>query len=101
MCRGVSSNDNDEVVQPAGKTIRSIDDGQRRAEEGHARLKVNAAFFYAYNGLVVSTDPGWIQSLFGMLTGLFNQVGLRNNVRKTVGMVCQPCWAAGVRADKA
>ena len=32
--------------------------------------------------------------------GLFDRVGLRKNVRKTVGMVCQPCRAAGVR-DKA
>ena len=35
-----------------------------------------------------------------MLTGLFDRVGLRTNVQKTVGMVCRPCQAAGVRSNK-
>ena len=38
---------------------------------------------------------------FDMLTGIFDRVGLRTNVRKTVGMVWRPCRAAGVRADEA
>ena len=57
-------------------------------------------FFYADNMMVDSTDPGWLQSEFDTLTGLFDRVGLRKNVSKTAGMVCSPCWAAGVRADK-
>ena len=36
-----------------------------------------------------------------MLTGIFDQVGLRTNVRKTLGVVFRPCQAAGVRADGA
>ena len=51
-------------------------------------------------GLVYSTKPGWIQSAFGTLVGLFDQVGLEKNIGKTVGMVCQPCPAAGVREYK-
>ena len=39
--------------------------------------------------------------VFDTLTGIFDRVGLQKNVRKTVGMVCRPCWAAGVRADEA
>ena len=35
------------------------------------------------------------------LTGLFDRVGLRTNVSKTMGMVCRPCQAAGVRVDEA
>ena len=45
--------------------------------------------------------PGWIQSAFDTLMGLFDQVGLRINIHKTVGMVCRPFRTSGVRADKA
>ena len=65
------------------------------------RLKAKAAFFYADDRMVVSTETGWIQTKFDTLTGLFNRVGLKKNVTKTVGMVCHPCQAAGVQADKA
>ena len=50
-----------------------------------------------YNRLVASTDPGWIQSTVDTPTGIFGQVGLQTNVHKTVGMVCEPCQAAGVQ----
>ena len=60
-----------------------------------------SGIFYADDGVVASTDPGWIQSAFDLLTGLFDQAGLRTNVRKTVGMVCRTFRAARVRADKA
>ena len=46
-------------------------------------------------------DPGWFQLAFDFLTGLFDRVGLRKNVCKTVGTLYQPCRAAWVRADKA
>ena len=99
--KGDISDNNDEASLPMGKTIRARDDDWRRAEEGHRRLNVKAAFFYAYNGMVASTDPGWILSMFNILTGISNWVGLRKNAHKTVGVVCQPCRAAGVWADKA
>ena len=51
--------------------------------------------------MVVSTNPGWIQTAFNILTGIFDQVGLRKNVRRTVGMVFQLCRAVEVRADEA
>ena len=47
-------------------------------------------FFNADDGVVASTEPGYIQSAFDLLTGMFDRVGLRKNVRKTVRMVCQP-----------
>ena len=62
---------------------------------------MKVAFFYANDGMVASTYPGWIQSAFDMLTGLFDRVGLRMNVRKTVGVVCRTFRASGVRADEA
>ena len=66
------------------------DDGRRQAEEGHARLKAKAQFFYTDNGMVASTGPGWIKTAFDTLMGIFNRVGMHTNVRKTVGVVCQP-----------
>ena len=97
---GGSSDDDGDMVQTTGRTIQERDYVQRQAEECRARLTVKAAFFYADDRMLVSTDPGWIQSTFDILTGLFDQVGLRKNVRKTVGMVCKPCWSARLRADE-
>ena len=87
----------DEAAQPEGRTIRDSDNGQWRKEEGHTWLKVKALFFYTDNRMVASTNSWWIQTAFGMLMGLFDLVGLGKNVKKTVGMVCHPCQAGGVR----
>ena len=38
---------------------------------------------------------------FDTLAGLLYQVRMRKKFHKIVGMVCKPCRAAGVRADKA
>ena len=43
--------------------------------------------FYADGGMVASSDLRWLQGYFNTLAGLFERVGLRNNFRKTVGMV--------------
>ena len=51
--------------------------------------------------MVASTNPGCLQTMFNMLTGIFNQVGLQTNVQKNVGIVRQPCQEFRVRADKA
>ena len=53
------------------------------------------------NGVVASTDPVWIQTTLESLTGLFDRVGLRKKVQKTMGMVLQPFWAVRIRADDA
>ena len=60
-----------------------------------------SGIFYAYDGVVASTDPVWLQSAFDLLMGLLDRVGLRTNVRKTVEIVFRPCWAAGVWSDEA
>ena len=98
---GDISDENVDMAQPVGRKNRERDDGQRRADEVHASLTVKSSFSYADTGLVDSTDPGWIQSESDTLTGLFDRVGLRTNIRKTVGMECNPLWETGVQVDKA
>ena len=46
------------------------------------------AYFYADDGIISLTQPDRIQRAFDVLTGLFDQVGLRMNTEKTVIMVC-------------
>ena len=59
------------------------------------------AILYADDGMIASTNPGCTQTAFDMLMGTFDWVGLKTNVRKTVGMVCHPCQAAGVWSEEA
>ena len=62
---------------------------------------VKAELFYADNGVVASTDPGWLQSEFDLMMGLFDRVGLQTNIRKTVWMVLWNFREAGVWSGKA
>ena len=57
--------------------------------------------FYADDGMVALSDPQYLQDAFSTLVGLFDRVGLRTNLRKTVGMVCRPCQAAGTQSEVA
>ena len=77
---GDSSRDVGDGEPTAERKIRGKDDGRQQAEEGHQRLTVKAVIFYADDGMVTSTDPGWVQLAFDMLTGMFYPVGLRTNV---------------------
>ena len=86
---------------PTGRKIWERYNVQRRTEEGHAWLKVKEEFFYADDRMVAPTNPGWLQTALDTLTGLFDWVGLQENVIKTAGMVCQPSRAAGVRSYEA
>ena len=49
--------------------------------------------------MVASSDPRWLQWAFNALVGLFERVGLRTNVGKTVSMVCRPCPEAGNQSE--
>ena len=62
---------------------------------------MKAALFYDEDGMLESTDPGWIQSAFNTLTRLSDRVVLRTDFCNTVGMVCRPFRESGVRADEA
>ena len=85
-------------AQPQRRTLRARDEGRRLTEEG---LKVQEAILYAEDGMVAYTNPGWLQTAFDTLIGIFDRAGMNMNVRKTVGMVCHPCREAGVRSDEA
>ena len=62
---------------------------------------MKADLFYADGGMVANKYPGWLQSAFDTLMGLFDRVGLWKNARKTVGMACRPCQESEVWADEA
>ena len=77
--------------------VEGVEDQGESGQEGRHQY----ALFYADNGMVASSDPRWIQGEFNTLVGLFDMVGLRTNVRKTVGMVCRPCQATGNQSEAA
>ena len=80
-------------------TFQEIDDGRWRVVEVHARLALKATFFYADDRMVASKDPVWLQSEFVILTRIFDQVGLRTNIRKVVGILCRPFRVADMREE--
>ena len=49
-----------------------------------------AALFYTDDGLLASLKLDCLQEALDVLTILFDRVGIQTNVKKTVGMVCQP-----------
>ena len=60
-----------------------------------------AAYLYAKDGLVASTQPDRLQRAFDVLTCLFNRFGIRTNTAKIVGMVFQPCHSPGGISEEA
>ena len=59
------------------------------------------ALFYADDGMVALLEPQWLQGTFSTLVVMFDRVGLRTNLGKTVGMVCHLCQAAGNQLEAA
>ena len=58
------------------------------------------AYLYDNDGLIAPMWAIQIQKAFVVLANLFECVGLRNNVHKTVSMVCQPChYLCGMSID--
>ena len=78
----------------------ALDNAEKRGEKGEEG-RHQAALFYADDGMVASSVPHWIQWEFNALVGLFEFVGLRTNVGKTVIMVCRPCQAEGNQLEAA
>ena len=80
---------------------RVMEEAEARGETGQEG-RHQADLFYVGDGMVVSSDPAWIQGAFTDLVGLLESVGLHTNARKTVSMVCHPCQAGtGNRTDEA
>ena len=40
------------------------------------------SLFYADDGMIASSDPGWLQRAFRTLVGMFDLLSLRKNVRE-------------------
>ena len=51
--------------------------------------------------MIALSDPGWLQVAFSTLVGMFDLVGMRKNIGKTVEMVCHLCQAAGTQFEAA
>ena len=77
-----------------------IADAEEQVELGKEG-RHHAALFYAYYGMIASSDLQWLQGAFNNLVSLFDPVGLRKFSGKTVGMVCHPCQAAGNLSEAA
>ena len=75
--------------------IEEVEKRGERWKEGRHQ----ADLFYADGGMVAPSDPCWLQWAFNALVGLFERVGIRKNVGKTVSMVCRPCQAAGNQSE--
>ena len=71
--------------------VEGVEERGDRGQEG----RYQNSLYYADDGMVASSDPRWLLGEFSTLVGLFNRVGLQDNVSKTVGMVCRPFQAAG------
>ena len=79
-----------------GLVAETAEKGETGKEGRH-----QSAVFYANNGMVVSSDPAWLQGAFSALVAIFDRVGLRTNDGKTVSMACHPCRAGGGNRTKA
>ena len=67
--------------------------GAARIEGLRKDVQCLAAYFYADNRLLVLTLTTRLQRAFDTLTELFECVGLRTNVAKTVSTAYHPCHA--------
>ena len=64
-----------------------VEGAKERGKRGKEGRHQNA-LIYADDGMVASSEPRWLQGEFSTLVILFDRVVLRNNVGKTVKMVC-------------
>ena len=69
-----------------------FDEAEEKGETGQEGQH-QLAVFNADDGKFVSSDPAWMQGAFSALVAIFDRVGLRTNVGKTVSMACHPCRA--------
>ena len=78
-----------------------VDEAEAMGDTGREG-RHQSAIFYAEDGMVVSSDPAWLQGAFTALVAIFDRVGLMTNVRTMVSMVCHPCQTgAGNRTEEA
>ena len=70
-----------------------VEEVYKRGERGREG-RHQSSLFYTDDGMVVSSNPRWLQWGFNALVGLFDRVGLHTNLGKTVSMTCRPCPTA-------
>ena len=71
-----------------------VDEAEEKGETGQEG-RHQSEVFYADDGMVVLSDPAWLQGAFNSLVAIFDRVGLLTNIGKTVSMVCLPGWGGG------
>ena len=59
----------------------TVKEAEKRGERGRED-RHQAALFYADDGMLVSSNPQWLQWAFTQLVGLFDRVGLKTNCGK-------------------
>ena len=77
-----------------------VDETEEKGETGR-EVRHRLAVFYSDDGMVVSSDPAWLQGAFSALVAIFDRVGLRTNIGKTVSMACHPCRAGAENRTEA
>jgi hypothetical protein len=78
----------DAVVREWLRQLLSAESAEAGITKEDIRLLM--ACFYADDGLVMSQDPAMLQRAFDILTGIFDRVGLRTNIKKTEVMAFVP-----------
>ena len=69
-----------------------VDKAEEKGETGQEG-RHQSEVFYANNGMIVLSDPVWLQGAFNALVAIFDRVVLLTNVGNTVSMVYHPCQA--------
>jgi hypothetical protein len=67
-----------------------LDDGSTDDDGLGLSVRHRLVLFYADDGLIAARDNDWLQSALGVLTELFERVGLQTNTSKTKAMTCIP-----------
>ena len=86
----------DAVVRHWGTVM--VEGAEERGERGQEGRHQNA-LFYVEDGMIASSELQWLQGAFSTLVGLFDMMGLRTNVGKTVRMIFHLCQAVGNQSE--
>ena len=75
-----------------------VEGAEERGKHGLEGRYQNS-LFCVNDGMVALLDLQWLHVKFRTLVGLFDRVGLRNNVGKIVGVLFCPLQAAGTQSE--
>ena len=63
------------------------------------KVRHRAAFFYADYGMVSSTEPFFMQGVFGTLTRFFDRLGFRKHFGNKFGILCCSFHTVGTQSE--